>query len=46
MSAERMFDGRVDVHVIPEIRALDIDTLVDFKFAEFLLCEGISLADG
>ena len=34
------FDGRVKAAVIPAERALDIDTILDFQFAEFLLQKG------
>jgi CMP-N-acetylneuraminic acid synthetase len=41
-SASGVFDGKVQVVEIPEIRALDIDTELDLKFAEFLLKEGLA----
>jgi len=34
-----VFDGSVGVVIIPEERALDIDTLLDFKIADFLMRE-------
>ncbi len=37
MSAESMFDGNVKAVIMPEERAVDIDTELDFEFAEFLL---------
>jgi CMP-N-acetylneuraminic acid synthetase len=36
MTRNNIFDGRVRQVHIPTERALDIDTLLDFKFAEFL----------
>lgn len=37
LSADSMFEGKVKAVVVPAGRALDIDTELDFKFAEFLL---------
>jgi CMP-N-acetylneuraminic acid synthetase len=37
LSATSMFQGRVQAVVIPSERALDIDTELDFRVAEFLL---------
>jgi N-acylneuraminate cytidylyltransferase len=37
LNADSMFDGNVRAILIPPERALDIDTELDFKFAEFLL---------
>lgn len=37
LDADNMFAGRVKAVVVPEERALDIDTELDFAFAEFLL---------
>ena len=37
LSADSMFEGKVKAVVVPTERALDIDTELDFKFAEFLL---------
>ncbi|MGX9365351.1 acylneuraminate cytidylyltransferase family protein [Desulfoplanes sp. PS50] len=37
MSKRSLFEGVVRAVVIPEERALDIDTPLDFKFAEFLI---------
>ena len=34
-----VFDGSVGLMVVPEERALDIDTLLDFKIADFLMRE-------
>lgn len=38
-SKNSIFDGRVQHVLIPRERAIDIDTELDFKFAEFLLKE-------
>jgi N-acylneuraminate cytidylyltransferase len=40
-TSEGLFQGKVRAVVIPEIRALDIDTPLDWKYAEFLLSEGL-----
>jgi CMP-N-acetylneuraminic acid synthetase len=37
LNANSMFEGKVKAVVVPAERALDIDTELDFKFAEFLL---------
>ena len=37
LSAGRIFDGRVKAVEVPKERALDIDTELDFLFAEFLI---------
>ena len=37
LEAKSMFEGRVRAVVVPAERAIDIDTELDFKFAEFLL---------
>ena len=37
LNASSMFEGKVKAVVVPAERALDIDTELDFKFAEFLL---------
>lgn len=39
MNNSSIFKGNVKAVVIPEERALDIDTLLDFQFAEFLLAK-------
>lgn len=39
MESKTVFEGRVKAVIIPEERALDIDTELDFKFAEFLINE-------
>ena len=41
MESDAIFDGKVKSVVIPEERALDIDTELDFKFAEFLMTKGM-----
>ena len=37
LSARSMFEGKVKAVVVPAERAVDIDTELDFTFAEFLL---------
>ena len=37
MESEGIFEGRVKAVLIPEERALDIDTELDFQFAEYLM---------
>jgi N,N'-diacetyl-8-epilegionaminate cytidylyltransferase len=37
MESKAVFEGRVKAVVIPEERALDIDTELDFQFAEYLM---------
>ncbi len=37
LNADGIFNGKVKTIVIPEIRALDIDTELDFEFADFLI---------
>ena len=39
LRANRMFDGRIKAVVVPAERAVDIDTEMDFAFAEYLLTE-------
>ena len=34
-----LMEGRVRAFIVPESRALDIDTMLDFKFAEFLIAK-------
>jgi N,N'-diacetyl-8-epilegionaminate cytidylyltransferase len=41
LNANGVFDGRVKALEIPETRALDIDTEMDFKFAEYLISDGL-----
>lgn len=40
MEAKAIFEGKVKAVLIPEERALDIDTELDLKFAEILIREG------
>lgn len=37
MESKALFEGRVKAVIIPEERALDIDTELDFQFAEYLM---------
>ena len=37
MGSKAVFEGRVKAVIIPEERALDIDTELDFQFAEYLM---------
>lgn len=37
VNSESIFSGRVGHVVVPDERAIDIDTILDFKFAEFLI---------
>jgi N,N'-diacetyl-8-epilegionaminate cytidylyltransferase len=37
MESKAVFEGRVKALIIPEERALDIDTELDFQFAEYLM---------
>ena len=41
LRANSVFDGKAKAIMIPQIRALDIDTEIDLKFAEFLISEGL-----
>ena len=41
LNANGVFDGSVKTLEIPEARSLDIDTEMDFKFAEFLISDGL-----
>jgi len=45
IESNAVFEGRVKVLIIPEERALDIDTELDFKFAEFLIKERFKVGD-
>lgn len=36
-----IFDGNVVGYEVPKIRALDIDSIYDFKYAQFLINEGL-----
>lgn len=37
LNAGSIFDGKVKAVVVPDMRAYDIDTELDFRFAEFIL---------
>ena len=37
LKKESIFDGRVKSVIIPPARAIDIDNLLDFEIAEFLM---------
>jgi len=39
LRAQSLFEGKLKAVIVPAERALDIDTELDFKFAEFLLQE-------
>jgi len=41
MKANSIFDGRVKSVIIPKERAVDIDTELDFQFAEYLMTKGM-----
>jgi N,N'-diacetyl-8-epilegionaminate cytidylyltransferase len=41
LKASGLFEGKVKATAIPAIRAVDIDTALDLKFAEFLIAEGL-----
>lgn len=42
LSANSIFDGKVRAVIVPAERALDIDTELDFQFAEFLLSKSVT----
>ena len=42
MNANELFGGKTRAVIIPEERALDIDTELDFKLAELLAREGFN----
>jgi len=42
LGAKSIFDGKVKAVVVPAERALDIDTEIDFQFAEFLLSKSVN----
>ena len=42
LNSDSVFDGKVKAVVIPSERALDIDTELDFMFAEYLLSRSTS----
>lgn len=37
LNANSMFEGKIKAVIVPKERALDIDTKLDFKFAEFMM---------
>ncbi|MFT6372879.1 MAG: N-acylneuraminate cytidylyltransferase, partial [Gammaproteobacteria bacterium] len=39
LNSNSVFAGKVRSIIVPDERAIDIDTLLDFKFAEFLCAE-------
>jgi len=39
LNADSIFSGRVRSVLVPDERAIDIDTMLDFKFAEFLITQ-------
>ena len=39
LQRNRLFDGRLKSVVVPKERAVDIDDILDFKFAELLYVE-------
>ena len=41
LRTSRLFDGKVKGVLIPPERAIDIDSELDFRFAEFLLSQGL-----
>lgn len=41
MRSSSLFDGKVKAVIVPAERALDIDTELDFKFAEYLMEQGL-----
>ena len=43
LSANSLFEGKVKAVVVPQERALDIDTELDLRFAEFLLTQSSML---
>ena len=36
IESRNLFEGRIGAHVVPPERSIDIDTLLDFKIAEFI----------
>jgi CMP-N-acetylneuraminic acid synthetase len=42
LNSDSVFSGKVRSVLIPDDRAVDIDTLLDFKFAEFLCAEKVN----
>lgn len=45
LNASSIFDGKVKAVIVPAERAVDIDTELDFKFAEFLLSQSSQAHD-
>ena len=45
LESRSIFEGRVKAVLIPEERALDIDTENDFEFAEFMINKGKSISE-
>jgi len=41
LNSDNMFQGRVQIVKVPDIRAIDIDTPLDLKYAEFLIHSGL-----
>ena len=39
LNADSIFSGKVKSVLIPDEQAIDIDTILDFKFAQFLINE-------
>jgi CMP-N-acetylneuraminic acid synthetase len=37
LECQKLFEGKVRTHVVETERAVDIDTMIDFEFAEYLL---------
>jgi N-acylneuraminate cytidylyltransferase len=42
LKAHGIFEGQVKTIIVPDIRAVDIDTELDLKFAEFLIQKGLA----
>ena len=45
LKSRGIFEGRVKILEVPEIRAMDIDTEMDLRFAEFLIEKGMVETD-
>ena len=39
LDSDSIFSGKVKSVLVPDERAVDIDTMLDFKFAEFLIAQ-------
>ena len=39
LGSDSIFSGKVKSVLVPDDRAVDIDTILDFKFAEFLVAQ-------